>query len=64
MADVHVRDVVLRRAHAMNACNVHNAPDGGDVGARRFAGFERCGVGIAGGALGFGERWEVGRKQG
>lgn len=48
----------------MNACSVHGATNGGDIGAGRFAAFKCFFVGIASGALGRGECWEERGKQG
>lgn len=48
----------------MNACSVHGATNGGDIGAGRFAAFNCFFVGIASGALGSGECWEERGKQG
>ncbi len=64
IAGIHVRDVILRRTHAMNAGSVHGATNGGDIGARCFAAFKCFFVGIASGALGRGECWEERGKQG
>lgn len=64
IAGIHVGRVVVRRTHAMNACSIHGATDGGDIGARCLAALNCCFVGIASGALGCGECGEEYGKQG